>query len=201
MKSSVIIFLEDAAIRLAEKKPNNVQSIFIRSSSDMQRFLDRFLSANMLDDITLLGNNIEVLYEDFKRYFNYTEAAGGLVKNAKGEYLLIKRYDTWDLPKGKIKKNENSEEGAMREVQEETSVSDLFIMKVLQPTFHIYLHHEKYILKKTHWFLMNTKFDGVLVPQTAEDITEAVWMSKKNSYKALSAGYRSIKDILTPYLV
>ena len=34
------------------------------------------------------------------------EAAGGLVKHANGSYLFIYRNDKWDLPKGKIEKNE-----------------------------------------------------------------------------------------------
>lgn len=190
------------AISLSDENPTDkhTQSVYIRSSSDMQRFLDRFFTTNLQNDITLVGEDVNVLFENFKNHFKYIEAAGGVVKNTDDEFLLIKRFDIWDLPKGKIEKKENPQDGAVREVMEETAVKNLDVEKKLPSTYHIYLHNEKYILKKTHWFLMGTKFEGSLVPQINEGITDAVWVIREKSLKALAGSYRSIKDILCPYL-
>lgn len=190
------------AISLSDENPTDkhTQSVYIRSSSDMQRFLDRFFTTNLQNDITLVGEDVNVLFENFKNHFKYSEAAGGVVKNTDDEFLLIKRFDIWDLPKGKIEKKENPQDGAVREVMEETAVKNLDVEKKLPSTYHIYLHNEKYILKKTHWFLMGTKFEGSLVPQINEGITDAVWVIREKSLKALAGSYRSIKDILCPYL-
>lgn len=194
--------MEDVAISLSDENPtdNQLQSVYIRSSSDMYRFLDRFFMAKQQNDITLVGKNVNVLFDNFKNYFEYIEAAGGLVKSTDSEILLIKRFEVWDLPKGKIKKKENPQAGAVREVMEETAVKNLNVEKELASTYHIYLHNEKYILKKTHWFLMRAKFEGLLVPQINEGITDAVWVSREKSLNALAGSYRSIKDILCPYL-
>ena len=55
-------------------------------------------------------------------------AAGGVVMrdSKKGPKLALvhrPRYDDWSLPKGKLEKGESFEEGALREVEEETGLS------------------------------------------------------------------------------
>lgn len=201
LNSSHIIFFDETAIHLTDLiQPDDSQSIFIRSRSDMQRFLDRFLNSQLKDDIILSGKNIHELLENFKACFKFIEAAGGLTKNDKGEYLLIKRFGIWDLPKGKLENDETSKTGAMREVSEETGVSELKILKELPSTYHIYTRNKKNILKKTYWFLMKTSFAKPLKAQIKEDITEAVWMDRENSLIVLNESYRSVRDILVPYI-
>ena len=51
-------------------------------------------------------------------------AAGGLVVRKDGRVAVIHRprYDDWSLPKGKLDAGESFEEGALREVEEETGI-------------------------------------------------------------------------------
>ena len=54
-------------------------------------------------------------------------AAGGVVvrrQDGQDEVLVVHRprYDDWTLPKGKLKPGESDEEGALREVEEETGL-------------------------------------------------------------------------------
>ena len=107
-------------------------------------------------------------------------ASGGLVRNLKGEYLLIFRHDHWDLPKGKIDKGESIETCALREVQEETGVSGLKIIQKLPKTYHLFTDgNGDRILKKCYWFEMETSDEKPLKPQLEEDITQAVWLSRQ----------------------
>ena len=87
--------------------------------------------------------------------------------------LFILRRGKWDLPKGKLKIGEKIRKCAIREVEEECGVDHLEIIRPLDITYHIYKRNEKTILKITYWFLMKTMFDGTLVPQIDEGITEA----------------------------
>jgi len=50
-------------------------------------------------------------------------AAGGIVER-DGKVLLVHRpkYDDWSFPKGKLEEGESWEEGALREVEEETGL-------------------------------------------------------------------------------
>jgi bis(5'-nucleosidyl)-tetraphosphatase len=41
------------------------------------------------------------------------------------DYLLLRAYNYWDFPKGTVEPGETSLEGALREVKEETAITDL----------------------------------------------------------------------------
>ncbi len=138
--------------------------------------------------------------EKFEKYllkiFSCVEAAGGLVKHKDEKILFIYRNNKWDLPKGKIEKKEILITAAIREVQEETGVGDLFIKKALPITYHVYNANGKYKIKKTHWFLMETNFTGRLVPQIEENIQLAVWKTKAEIPILMQNAYENIKIVL-----
>lgn len=113
--------------------------------------------------------------------------------NDKGEVLFIKRLGKWDLPKGHLEKGETSEEGAIREVEEECGISGLKIVSKLPTTYHIFRRKGKLILKETIWFQMSTDFNGELIPQTEEDITEARFLNAKMTSEALQNTYKNIE--------
>lgn len=151
-----------------------------------------------LQNVNLYHPKEHKLLKHFKKQIKPITAAGGLVYNSKNEILFILRKGYWDLPKGKVKKEEDLERAAMREVEEETGVSQLKITKALTPTFHTLKRKGKYRLKITHWFEMYTDYDRELVPQTDEDITRVEWMNFKKSQKALQNSYENIK-LLFPH--
>ena len=76
--------------------------------------------------------------------------------NNDEKVLFICRNDKWDLPKGKVEIHESIEEGAIREVEEETGVSGLVITKPLSTTYHIFKRNGRYKIKITYWFKMHT---------------------------------------------
>lgn len=115
-----------------------------------------------------------------------------MVRNQNGEKLLIKRLDKWDLPKGKMEQGESPQETAIREVEEECSLSSLKIIDQLQSTYHMYMLGDEMILKKTFWFNMEAKGDISVRPQTEEGITEVKWFAENDLAKAREQTYRSL---------
>ena len=113
--------------------------------------------------------------------------------NLKNEVLFIYRFDKWDLPKGKLEKDESIEDCAIREVEEECGVTNLNIKEPLETTYHIFERKNKTILKITYWFLMKTDFSGVLIPQAEEAIKEAVFKNEFDTKIALQNTYENIK--------
>ena len=138
----------------------------------------------------------EKLEKHFLKHFPVVEAAGGLVEHTDGRYLFIYRNDKWDLPKGKIEKNEVIIDAAIREVIEETGVGDLMATKPLNTTYHVFNARGKFKLKKTYWFLMKSNYDGPLVPQEEENIQAAVWRSKTDFPLLMKNAYENIKILL-----
>ncbi|HNP99354.1 MAG TPA: NUDIX domain-containing protein [Bacteroidia bacterium] len=140
------------------------------------------------------------VWRQFVDAYSLIEAAGGLVKNDQSNYLLIYRRGKWDLPKGKLDYEESPEQAGVREGEEECGIGQLKIVKNLPTTFHTYPEGGKRILKKTHWYLMESRDKRPLVPQLEEDILEAVWMDEMQIKKTVyPKTYNSIRSLLQSY--
>lgn len=145
----------------------------------------------------LLHPDLDELKKVFFKHFTLVTAAGGLVENDKGEYLLIYRRGKWDLPKGKLDPGETIEQCAVREVEEETGLQQPELGKLLTITYHTYNEFGKHILKDSHWYKMNVKGPQNTTPQTEEDILEIKWVKKKEIGKYMNDTFPSIKDVLS----
>jgi 8-oxo-dGTP pyrophosphatase MutT (NUDIX family) len=147
----------------------------------------------------LLHSNLEELKKAFFKHFTLIEAAGGIVQNDKKEILFIYRLDKWDLPKGKVEKGENFEECAVREVEEETGITNLTIKNKTGETYHTYNAFGRHFLKISHWYYMTCLKAQSLIPQTEENITEIKWVKTKDIKAPLENTYPSIRDILSKF--
>ena len=122
-------------------------------------------------------------------------AAGGLVRNNKGQVLFIYRNNKWDLPKGKRESSESLEEAAIRQVMEETGISSLNIQYKLGKTYHIFNRKGEIRLKTTHWYEMTSEDIGPFSPQLEEGITDVVWLNQDQQEVALRNSYRNIRQL------
>jgi 8-oxo-dGTP pyrophosphatase MutT (NUDIX family) len=144
----------------------------------------------------LINKDLEALKKEFFKHFTLVTAAGGLVENEQGEYLLIHRRGKWDLPKGKLDSGETIEQCAVREVEEETGLQQPQLQQLITVTYHTYKEFGKHILKDSHWYKMNVTGQQVLVPQTEEDIHSLQWVKKTHLHKYMNDTFPSIKDVL-----
>ena len=161
------------------------------------------LFENTLDKIkNWLENSEENLYIDdidnnilaavIKEIFRFAPAAGGLVLINKS-IVAIERNGRVDLPKGHIEKNEPADIAAMREVNEETAISNLSIIKQLPASHHCYLLNGQWTLKKTSWFLMKSDDEFMPKPQEEEGISKVFLLNKDNVNYFLENTYPSIR--------
>jgi ADP-ribose pyrophosphatase YjhB (NUDIX family) len=123
-------------------------------------------------------------------------AAGGVVENEKGELLLIFRKQHWDLPKGKLDEGESIEECAVREVQEETGLSNILLGELIDTTLHQYEENGERITKKTVWYKMKGYSTDKLTPQTEEQIDDIKWVNTKDLSLYMQNSYPNIIHIL-----
>lgn len=147
-------------------------------------------------DSPLLTLNIEDTLSRLATRFRWIEAAGGIIKDKAGKILLIHRRGHWDLPKGKIDEGETPQVAAVREIREETGLSQLIELEACSPTYHIYPMQEHWFLKKTHWFQYEMRTDQPLLLQTEEDITDARWMDTDEIRLVWMEIYPSLKPLL-----
>jgi len=120
-------------------------------------------------------------------------AAGGyLTRDNAGrrELLLILRRGAWDLPKGKIDREETIRDAAIREVREELGIEDVHVGRSLGTTVHGYAKKEGYVVKTTHWMEMVTKAHEFR-PEADEGIERAEWFPWDEA--VLRLGYESLR--------
>lgn len=129
-------------------------------------------------------------------------AAGGVITNENDEILLIFRRGKWDLPKGKLDDGEDIETCALREVREETGLSDVAINYFIGITHHEYYEPRinEEVHKETHWYAMAAAPGQQLVPQTEEDIEEIEWVRTEILDIYLNNTYPNITDIIEKFL-
>lgn len=124
--------------------------------------------------------------------YTYVKAAGGLVEAPDGEWLLIRREGNWDIPKGMVEAGESLRQTALREVHEETGLSNLAARSLILKTYHIYNKYGGWHLKQTSWFGMRIPAKTIAHPQQEEGIDEAVWMSKELCLQRLEQSFASL---------
>ena len=130
-----------------------------------------------------------------EKTFRMAPAAGGVVVK-EGKFVSIVRHDIPDLPKGHIEQGETPEVAALREVEEETGIGKLHIINELPSTWHCYLEHDEWTLKRTYWYLMESEETIQPKPQTEEGITEIKLIGNEEIEDFLKNTFRSISEIL-----
>ena len=190
-----VIFTEDVNTKASDE---NEQITKFESISNLLSDFEVFISNPKINKLFVFNKkDVNKIFEEFLSNFPIIEAAGGIVRNPENKLLFIYRFDKWDLPKGHIEKGETPKIAAKREVEEETSISDLKIIRQLPYTFHSYILHDKRVIKKTYWFEMFTKSKQKPQPQIEESITKAEWIPNNEVKNALRNTYLSIKEHFT----
>ncbi|MDX9882405.1 MAG: NUDIX domain-containing protein [Prolixibacteraceae bacterium] len=157
------------------------------------------------ENIVLVCPNPEELWNKFRKHFIEITAAGGIVTDRYGHILVIRRLGCWDLPKGKVEKGETTEEAAIREVEEECSISGLQISDKLGSMFHMYrspFHPptDNFVLKETFWFEMEYQGNEKPQPQYSENIEEVCWMDRNEFSLFFSNTYPNLEELMKTYL-
>lgn len=161
----------------------------------LRQYIDLLEKNREVKAAVIYSDALDELWAAFQACFKVLEAAGGFVRNAKGELLVFFRRGSWDMPKGKIDPGETPEQAALREVEEETGLSRLAPGPFLTHTYHTYHLKGERILKKTWWYDMRTE-DTTVVPQTEEDIEEIRWVEPKAWLAGEPVVYGNIKDVI-----
>lgn len=174
----------------------SVDNKCVKNCDDLVSKIRRWLDDETLENLDLGDVDGEELAYAIKQIFRQAPAAGGVVV-IDNQFVAIERNGIPDLPKGHIEKGESPEVAALREVEEETGITNLEIIKELPATWHCYILNNQWTIKKTSWFLMRTKSGMKNIPQTEEGITKVYLVDKehvKNFEDKTFASLRSLAD-------
>ena len=121
------------------------------------------------------------------------KAAGGVVWRRAGDTIAIAiahrpRYDDWSLPKGKLDAGESWEDGALREVEEETGMR-CRLGDELDPTSY---QDRKGRDKVVRYWLMEPEDDTDFVPN--DEVDQLRWLAPAEAADILS--YQHDKELV-----
>jgi 8-oxo-dGTP pyrophosphatase MutT (NUDIX family) len=124
-------------------------------------------------------------------------SAGGVVyrlENGTPLYLLIRdSYDNWGFPKGHLESGERADEAAVREVREETGLSDVSVRGTIDTIDWYFRFRGRLIHKVCHFYLMETP-EIETAPQAAEGITACQWVPYDVAHTSVS--YANARHVL-----
>ena len=137
----------------------------------------------------------------------YQKSAGLIVyyKNIEGvKFLLLKYPNYWGFTKGLIEKDENDRTAAVRELQEETGISDVEIIPNFKHEQEWFFQLEGKTIKKTAvFFLAKTSKEEAGKVKISFEHEDFAWLSYeeaikklkiKNNKEMLKKAYEFIKE-------
>jgi 8-oxo-dGTP pyrophosphatase MutT (NUDIX family) len=112
--------------------------------------------------------------------------AGGVVFRRDGEkvdILMIQdRMGRWTIPKGHVEVGESLEQTALREVAEETGLTQFKLGEKLDKLHFFYRKEGKLIFMTTHVYLMEALGDtDAVIPEDSEGIVDAKWFDSEEA--------------------
>jgi len=132
-----------------------------------------------------------------RRSAEVVESAGGVViRVLEGvPHVLVIRdpYKKWGLPKGHTEVGETLPETALREVTEETGLSELELGPELVTIDWTFRANGERIHKFATFFLMFSEH-GDPVPERSEGITETKWVRLDSAHRRIS--YRNASEVV-----
>ena len=163
------------------------------SRAKIMHFLDTYKRVAVTSEDSLLS------FLKFASQMVWVEAAGGVVENSRGEVVMIRRNERWDLPKGHREEGEEFRLCAAREAEEETGVKIAQVDEMLATTLHGYNLYGKWELKLTVWYAMRGEAQS-LTPQQEEGITSAEWIEADRLWDCVNSSFPTIKDVCSALL-
>ncbi len=128
---------------------------------------------------------------------NREVSAGGVVyrvEDGRALFLLIRdSYRNWGFPKGHLEEKELPGDAALREVSEETGLTDLVMRGELATIDWHFRFRGKLIHKICHFFLMESE-NAATSPQREEGITACKWVPIDEALALIS--YANAREVL-----
>lgn len=165
---------------------------------DFKRCFNQLVEGSQSFSVACGNGFMRNLVEYVNDNYIFVKAAGGLVRDANGRLLLMRRNDRWDLPKGKVESGETLSKAAIRETEEETGISNIVLDGLRLKTYHIYNLYGGWHFKQTSWFDMHLEDTSAcqhLVPQIEEGITEVGWYDVDDWHSKLDESYATMRII------
>lgn len=190
-----VLISKNFSVETFEDKGENVNSSLYVDNVIVR--IKQWLNDDSILTLDLGDLDGNVVASAVKSVFRQAPAAGGVVM-IENQFVAIERNGIPDLPKGHIEKGETPEMAALREVEEETGITDLKITGELPDTWHCYLLNGNWTIKKTSWYVMTTSSGMKNIPQIEEGISKVYFININGDKfdEFLENTFPSLRDVV-----
>ena len=114
-------------------------------------------------------------------------------KGKKIEFLVLQYgLGHWDFPRGLMEKDEDEQETALREIKEETEITDIKLNEKFKERTHFFFKNKTNLVKKeVIYFLAKTKSKDVKISSEHLDYK---WLNYEDALKQLT--FKNTKEVL-----
>ncbi|HIH46282.1 MAG TPA: NUDIX domain-containing protein [Candidatus Nitrosotenuis sp.] len=125
------------------------------------------------------------------------ERSAGIIlyrESAMKKFFLLLHYPSghWDFVKGRIEKNENEKQAAIRETQEETGITDVEFIDGFEEKIHYtYQFFGKIVQKEVVFFLGKTKTEEI---KLSDEHLDHIWLEFDDAFSKTT--YQNAKSLL-----
>jgi len=124
-------------------------------------------------------------------------SAGGVVfrRASEATHVLLIRdaYKNWGFPKGHVEEGEDAAGAAVREVGEETGLTDLVLHGPIRDIDWFFRFRGRLIHKTCFFFLLESRA-GDAQPQADEGISACRWLTLEEALRTVS--YANAREVL-----
>ena len=124
----------------------------------------------------------------------HEKSCGTVVVYQPGSEILLLHYPEghWDLPKGHIEKGEDDEQTALRELEEETGMKNVKVIKDFKESTHYFFTCKQELISKTViFFLVQAKNKNVKISHEHQDY---LWLPLEEALKKIT--FKNVKEIV-----
>ena len=188
-----IVYFADKSVRFATAAPADAPAVCPAAEISRAKIVQILETCN---SVWVVSPSPEEAFARFAADFATVEAAGGVVTDPAGRWLLMRRNGRWDLPKGHIEPGEDAATAAVREIAEETGA----VAAVTHPlcaTWHAYWFPKtrRWELKRTWWYALRAVSAERLAPQTEEGIETVGWYAPAEVDTLLKESFPTIRCV------
>ena len=129
-------------------------------------------------------------------------SAGSIIyrQSPEGKMYLLLNYPSghWDFVKGNIEKGETFKQTVLREIREETGISDITFVDGFEDKIEYHYQRDGQVIhKEVVFFLSNTKTDQVVL---SHEHLDYMWLNfndalGKLTYKTAQKLFKKVKDL------
>lgn len=189
------VYFADRMLRFLAAAPAETDCAVVDAREGISR--DKILKIlESHNSVAVVAADPGAAFAAFAAEFTRVEAAGGVVVDDRGAWLMMRRNGRWDLPKGHVEAGEDFESCAAREIAEETGIRAR-VVRPLCETLHAYWFPptSRWELKCTHWFELRSTGEGVPTPQCEEGIEQVVWCTPEEAAEHVCEAFPTIRRV------